>query len=90
MIAHRDFLPQQLAPAAFLKPAVFEPFAHTLEAANAWIRSEGIEVVNVETVVLPNLWISHRPDPTNPSMVLNPQFAEACNQFIRVWYRSAD
>jgi hypothetical protein len=87
MIAYRDFAPRQLSAAGFLQPAEHEPLKETLARANDWVREHGIDVLNVETVVLPNLWSPHSEGTTDPNRVLQPGFAEAWNQFIRVWYR---
>ena len=85
MIAYRDFAPTQISAAALFKSAKYESLDHTLETANAWIRTNSINVLNVETVVLPNLCVSEGTADTN--LVLMPDFAEAWNQFFRVWYR---
>jgi hypothetical protein len=89
MIAYRDFAPRQLSAAGLLKPATYEPLAQALAAANAWIQDKGIDVVNVETVVLPNLWSPYSKGTEDTEMILQPSFAASWNQFIRVWYRSA-
>ncbi len=87
MIAYRDFVPTQISPAALFKSAKYESLDHTLETANAWIRTNSINVLNVETVVLPNLcWSEGTADTKN--FVLQTAVAEATkNQFFRVWYR---
>jgi hypothetical protein len=89
MIAFRDFVPSQLAAPALMKPGTYESLEQVLTAANAWIDSQNIDVLNVETVVLPNLWTPHSGGSADPNRVLQPGFAEAWNQFIRVWYRAS-
>jgi hypothetical protein len=88
MIQFRDFAPRQLEPPAFLRPPAFEGLDAVLAAANDWVRREGIDVLNVETVVLPNLWAPHSRGTADPNRALPPDFAAAWNQFIRVWYRA--
>jgi hypothetical protein len=88
MIAFRDFAPRQVSAPALLRPATFEPLERALEEANEWVRSNGIEVLNVETVVLPNLWSPYSRGTADPNQMLQPEFAVAWNQFIRVWYRA--
>ena len=79
MIAYRDFAPGQVTAPALMQPA--------LAGANAWIGSNAIDVLSVETIVLPNLWTPHSEGTADPNRVLQPGFAQAWNQFIRVWYR---
>lgn len=87
MLAHQDFVPKQLAAAAFLKAAEYESFEAAVKAADEWISQNHIDVINVETVVLPNIhaWgqgssaaAYHQPD----------NFGASWFQFIRVWYRT--
>jgi hypothetical protein len=87
MIAYRDFAPRQLTAAALLRPATFESLDEALAAANAWIESNKVNVLNLETVVLPNVWSPHQKGTADPQMVTQSEFAVAWNQFIRVWYR---
>jgi hypothetical protein len=88
MISYRDFAPRQLTPAGFLKQAAFESLDQTLAGVNDWIAQINVDVVNVETVVLPNVWSPHQKGTTDPQMVTQSDFAVAWNQFIRVWYRN--
>lgn len=87
MIAYRDFAPTQTSSAGLFKTATYETLDQVLAAANAWIQTNNINVLNVETVVLPNLHVSNDKGTSAPSQVLQPGFAEAWNQFIRIWYR---
>jgi len=89
MIEYRDFAPKQLAAPALFKAASFDTLDTAVAAANEWIAAHGVEVINVETIVLPNLWSTHSAGTTDPNRVLQPGFAEAWNQFVRVWYRRA-
>jgi hypothetical protein len=59
------------------------PFEAALAAANAWIQAESVKVVNIETVVLPNIHIQGEQGTGDPELFT---FAGAAwNQFIRVW-----
>ena len=93
MIAYRDFAPRQLsAPnriTAQLSLSVqgeHETLGVALDAANAWINEERIELLNFETVVLPNIWEPSETGTDDPSLRTGttPQW----HQFIRVWYRA--
>ena len=87
MIAYRDFAPGQVTAPALMQPATYESLDQALAGANAWIGSNAIDVLSVETIVLPNLWTPHSEGTADPNRVLQPGFAQAWNQFIRVWYR---
>ncbi len=66
MINCRDFVPQRwrgfskgLGEELFCLPAnqgEYETLADSIKAANEWIKAANIHVINVETVVLPNIW----------------------------------
>jgi hypothetical protein len=87
MIAYRDFAPEQLSAPALLKAATFASLDDALANANEWIDNSGVDVVNVETVILPNLWGPCSKGTVDPNRVLQSDFAVAWNQFIRVWFR---
>ncbi len=87
MIAYRDFIPTQISAPALMKSAKYESLDKTLEAANAWIRTDSINVLSIETVVLPNLYGPYSEGTADPNLVLQPTFAETWNQFFRIWYR---
>jgi hypothetical protein len=88
MIAYRDFAPQQTSPGGLMRAPKFEPFDHAVAAANAWIEAEGIDVVTIETVTLPNIWSPHEEGTSDPNISASPDFVTQWNQFVRVWYRA--
>jgi hypothetical protein len=88
MLAYKDFAPKQISAAGLLKAAEYESLDDTVAAANAWIQSQNIDVIHVETVVLPNLGSSHSKGTSDPNC-LAPNLGSLWNQFVRVWYRSA-
>ena len=47
-----------------------------------------VDVVNVETVVLPNIWSQYEEGTTDPALHTSGDMASQWNQFIRVWYRA--
>ncbi len=89
MIEYRDFAPKQLAAGGLFKAATFDTLSAAVLAANEWIAANGIDVINVETVVLPNLWTSGSMGTADANRILQSGFAQSWNQFIRVWYRRA-
>jgi hypothetical protein len=88
MIGYRDFVPKMLAPGGFLSPAEYETFDSALDAANAWIDENGIHVIDVETVVLPNIWSRFEDGSTDTSLGTSGESPSHWHQFIRVWYNA--
>lgn len=63
----------------------YESFEEVLATANAWIRDHKIEVLNIETVVLPNMWREvGQTRICTISVVLGNSY---WYQFLRVWYK---
>jgi hypothetical protein len=92
MIGFRDFPPRQLTPHTWSSYGTFEPFEQAVSDANDWIAAERVDVVNVETVLLPVDWNQSRVQaktavPFVKVMISNQRFD--CLQFVRVWYRVA-
>ena len=87
MIRFIDFVPAELQKAGFLRAAVMEQFEDCLQRANAWIDQHGVEVMNIETVVLPNM---HGPDEEGSigtKLHTQGEWPVDWYQFIRIWYR---
>jgi len=53
-IQYKDFSPSAVEPKVFWTK--FEDFSRVVDRANEWIRDSGVTVLNVETVVLPNVF----------------------------------
>src|SRR2546430_16799671 len=86
MLRYQDFVPKMTKPAAFLSPAEHESFDAALTAANRWIKENEIRVVNVETVVLPNIWSRYEEGSRDPSLGTSGESPSFWHQFVRVWY----
>ena len=88
LIAFKDFVPKQTGskPAlmGLVQTPVLEELEQTLSRANRWIARNGIHVLNVETVFLPNVQIQ---ETQQTSMVTNRgDMMDSWRQFIRIWY----
>ncbi len=88
MIHHRDFVPEMLAPPGFLTPAEHESFDAAVEEANRWIAENKIRVLNVETVVLPNIWSRFEEGTKDGALATSGESPSHWHQFIRVWYET--
>jgi hypothetical protein len=86
MLCHQDFVPKMTKPAAFLSFAEHESFDAALAAANQWIKDNHIRVINVETVVLPNIFSRYEEGSGDTSLGTSGESPSFWHQFIRVWY----
>ena len=88
MIRYRDFAPHVIKR-GLLHSDEFENFDAAVAAANAWIAAETPQIVNVETVVLPNI-SADRSEGTIDGRVETEEAMTSINewyQFVRVWYQ---
>jgi hypothetical protein len=87
VIAYRDFVPRLLSPPGFLGEPEFETLQDAVQACGAWIDENGVDVVNVETVVLPNVHHPFEEGTEDVNLRQNDDLVTPWNQFVRVWYR---
>jgi hypothetical protein len=88
MIEFRDFVPRVVAEGSLFKAAEYESLTVAVGAANAWIHENQIRVINVETVVLPNIWSRWEEGSTDTSLGTSGDSPSHWHQFVRVWYRT--
>lgn len=94
MIKCEDFVPRITKRGPFGGPAEYESFFEVTSAVNQWIESKTIQVINVETVVLPDS-LESTSDGVYGVAVNNGVYpvmasqglAINCFQCVRVWYR---
>lgn len=84
MLAFRDFAPRKETPAGWFTVGTWEPFEAALAEANDWIAREGIDIINVETLLVPHQQASSE-DPA--WHFLAHRGVPVFRQVIRVWYR---
>ncbi len=87
MISYKDFAPKQVNRSGFLRQAEYETFDEAVEAAGAWIEQGAVTVINVETVVLPNIWGQFEEGTEDVALATAEGYA-VWHQFVRVWYKS--
>ncbi len=87
MIHYRDFAPRR-TPGGLLRSDHYESFDTAVTAANAWISESKVELISLETVVLPNLWSRNEVGTTDASVETQQAMTAVneWNQFLRVWY----
>jgi hypothetical protein len=86
-INYIDFEPQALEK-SFWGIHTYENLAATLERANEWIRRNySTEIVNVETVVLPNIYKKNKATTDQISQYYTGGQSVQNFQIIRIWYK---
>lgn len=81
-IGYRDFFPEILKRGLF--STVQETVPATVDRANAWIAESGVRVINVETVVLPN--VQNAEEASEVGIRTSGEVSSYWYQVVRVWY----
>jgi len=87
MIAYQDFLPQVTQAGGVFKNAQHESFDQMIARINQWITAHCIQVLNIETIVLPNIQLAGHN--STHSTYRTSGHNLATNQWypvVRVWY----
>ncbi|HEY1172665.1 MAG TPA: hypothetical protein VGH19_14950 [Verrucomicrobiae bacterium] len=84
-IAFQDFTPTYETK-GFFSSTTYEPLQDCLQRANEWIEAENPNIINIETVVLPNLWNKGEEGSEDPSLFSGDY--SSWHQFIRIWYKA--
>jgi len=84
----KDFVPKMITAPALFRVGEYESLDEALAGANRWISEHGIQVLHVETVVLPNIWSHYEEGPTDVALGTSGEMPSHWHQFIRVWYRT--
>ena len=87
MLKYKTFVPRQTKAYGFLSDGDFANFDDAVAAADEWIESTGVEIVQIETVVLPNMYDSGEKGPNDTYLRVPDRMANHWHQFLRVWYR---
>jgi hypothetical protein len=87
MLKYRDFVPLQIEEPGFFKAGEYESFDEAVNAANEWIVKSKIQLINLETVVLPNIWSRWEEGSTDAAIKTSGESPSQWHQFLRCWYR---
>jgi hypothetical protein len=90
VIGFIDFAPRLVRPGALFRLAEYEALQQAVAAANGWVRQYGVRVLNVETVVLPNIYRRGEEGSTDPHLVTSGEMMSEWFQVVRVWYEALD
>ena len=81
IIHYKDFSPSAVEHKVF--STEYESFSEVVAHANEWIRDSGVTVLNVETVVLPNL---QEIKDKSQAVTIMKHSGSYMFQVVRVWY----
>lgn len=84
-LAFKDFTPRQMAPGRSVGASQWESLASVVERANQWLAAGGMQVVNVETLLLPAAK-TIPPNSTAGGVVERWDEDHAWVQVVRVWH----
>ena len=87
MIKCKDFVPEIIKKGGFFTIAKAQEFQACLDQANEWISNHQIEVINIETVVLPNIHDELEEGSMDTNLDTLGDTSSSWNQFIRIWFR---
>ena len=88
MIRYRDFVPTMRSASSYLRQPEFESLDEALAQCNDWVKSNDVDLVSIETVVLPNIHQPHEEGSSDVDLRQDDEFVHTrWHQFVRVWFR---
>ena len=81
-----DFVPEMIDKGGIFKAPTMEEMVEVVRRMNEWIERNQTKVVNVETVVLPNIHQAHEEGSQDTQVRTSGDFPASWHQFVRVWY----
>ncbi|MEM7782058.1 MAG: hypothetical protein AAF939_11420 [Planctomycetota bacterium] len=88
MLKYKDFVPKEITAPGFFNAGDHESFDDAVKAANQWlIESENVQLISLETVVLPNIWSQWEEGSADASIGTSGDLPSRWHQFLRCWYR---
>ena len=90
MVLFKDFVPERLKKSGFLSEAKYQQLEDIVMEANEWVKKNGFKIINIETVVLPNIWDKDEEGSEDVDILTSGTNSSTWHQFIRVWYENAE
>jgi hypothetical protein len=81
-----DFVPEK-AKGSLFKSGETQKFEAILNQVNEWIASNDVKIVNLETIVLPNIHEAEEEGSFDTELFTGGETHSQWYQLIRVWYR---
>lgn len=87
MLRYIDFVPKMIRAPGVFHPGEHEDFAACVTAANQWLAAQpGFKLVQLETVVLPNIWCRYEEGSGDAALIASVSHPNSWHQFLRCWY----
>ncbi len=83
-ILYHDFLPQETPRGGLFGGVDFSSFDSCVVAMNAWLEENPVDVLRMETVMLPNIHNVNEDGPSDTE--LHASSHTVWYQFVRLWY----
>ncbi len=90
MLHYIDFVPEEKSAPGIFNPGEHEDFYAAVARANAWLATHPVKLVNLETVVLPNIWSRWEEGSKDASIGTSGDMPSRWHQFVRCWYLDAE
>lgn len=87
MIKNKDFAPKITKKGGIFKSTQLENFQEIVNQMNAWIEEAKPDIINIETVVLPNIYDPDEEGSEDTMLGTGGQSNVLWYQFIRVWHK---
>ena len=87
MVNFKDFVPERIKKGGFLSGAKYQALEDKVKEANEWASDNGFEIINIETVVLPNIWDSDEEGSEDVDILTSGTNSSTWHQFVRLWYK---
>jgi hypothetical protein len=84
MIAFKDFAPRVLKEGGVFSDSTFQTLQEAVDAASRWCEHAHVVPLNVETVLLPNMYDSE--EEGSKDVHLKTHETVDWHQIVRVWY----
>lgn len=88
MIEFQDFVPQIIDEGGLFTNEKIQDLRSVVEDANQWVLDNNVTVLNVETVVLPNIHRKQEEGSEDVSLRSPGKSSSYWHQFVRVWYKA--
>ncbi len=85
MIKCKDFVPEKKKGGIF-KSGSIQHFDEVLQELDEWLATEKKEIINIETVLLPNIHDSEEEGSQDTELWTGGESASKWYQLFRVWY----
>lgn len=85
-LRYLDFVPRQVKAPGLITEGLYENFDAAVKAANGWLAENHVQLLQLETVVMPNLWNDWEEGTKDASISTSGDAPSRWHQFLRVWY----